>query len=58
MAFAPVKKARTDFIVEKAVEAAEQCGGLSVPEVAEPVALGAMLDRWDPGRRILRNNFV
>ena len=81
--FAPVKKARTDFIAEKAcemgcrrllpvftrftnservnidrlaahcVEAAEQCGLLSVPEVAEPVALDALLDGWDPGRRIL-----
>jgi len=81
--FAPVKKARTDFIVEKAaelgcrrlvpvftrftnsdrvnvarlrvhgVEAAEQCGRLSVPEVAEPVALGALLGDWDPARRLL-----
>ncbi len=81
--FAPVKKARTDFIVEKAVEmgasrlvpvmtrytntervklerlranaveAAEQCGRLDVPEVAEPVALGALLDGWDPARRLM-----
>ena len=80
--FAPVKKARTDFIAEKAcemgcrrlvpiftrhtnservkverlrahaVEAAEQCGLLSVPEVAEPVALDRLLDGWDPARRI------
>lgn len=81
--FAPVKKARTDFIAEKAtemgcrrlapvftrftnserinagrlrahaVEAAEQCGILSVPEVAEPVRLDAALLAWDPGRRLL-----
>ena len=83
LAFAPVKKARTDFIAEKAaelgcrrvipvftrftnservnadrlrahgVEAAEQCGLLSVPEVAEPVSLAALLDGWGPARRIL-----
>ncbi|MFB2594063.1 16S rRNA (uracil(1498)-N(3))-methyltransferase [Paracoccus sp. p4-l81] len=81
--FAPIKKARTDFIVEKAaemgaarivpvqtdftnaerirqdrlqahaVEAAEQCGGTFVPEVAELVPLPRLLDRWDTGRRIL-----
>ncbi|MEO0819187.1 MAG: 16S rRNA (uracil(1498)-N(3))-methyltransferase [Pseudomonadota bacterium] len=81
--FAPVKKARTDFIVEKAtelgcrriqpvftrrtnaervrpdrlqahaVEAAEQCGLVFVPEIAEPVALARLLERWDPARRIL-----
>ncbi len=81
--FAPVKKARTDFIVEKAVElgvarilpvltdytnaerfrrdkaeahvceAAEQCGRLSLPGVADPVPLARMLAGWDPARRIL-----
>jgi len=81
--FAPIKKARTDFIVEKAaemgaarivpvmseftnagriqrdrlqahaVEAAEQCGGTYVPEVAEAHKLGRLLDSWDPARRIL-----
>jgi 16S rRNA (uracil1498-N3)-methyltransferase len=83
LAFAPVKKARTDFIAEKAaelgcrrvvpvftrftnservnidrlrahgIEAAEQCGLLSAPEVAEPVTLAALLDGWDPARRIM-----
>ncbi|HUF88241.1 MAG TPA: 16S rRNA (uracil(1498)-N(3))-methyltransferase [Thermohalobaculum sp.] len=73
LAFAPVKKARTDFIVEKAtelgcrrivpvltrhtqaervntarlrahaVEAAEQSGRLTVPEVAGPVTLAGLL---------------
>ncbi|MEM7671449.1 MAG: 16S rRNA (uracil(1498)-N(3))-methyltransferase [Pseudomonadota bacterium] len=73
LAFAPVKKARTDFIAEKAcelgcrrvvpvftdhtnservnvarlrahaVEAAEQCGLLTVPEIAEPCALAQLL---------------
>lgn len=81
--FAPIKKARTDFIVEKAaelgaaricpvrtertqservradrlrahaVEAAEQCGGTFVPEVAEMAPLGAVLDAWDPARRLV-----
>jgi 16S rRNA (uracil1498-N3)-methyltransferase len=83
LVFAPVKKARTDFIVEKAaelgaarilpaftrftnservnrerlqalaVEAAEQCGRLSVAEVAEPDRLDRLLDGWNPARRIL-----
>jgi 16S rRNA (uracil1498-N3)-methyltransferase len=81
--FAPIKKARTDFIVEKAVEmgvarilpvltdytnaervrvdrlqahvieAAEQCGAVYVPEVAEPVKLGRVLDGWDHARRVM-----
>jgi 16S rRNA (uracil1498-N3)-methyltransferase len=81
--FAPVKKARTDFIIEKAVElgvarilpvltgftnaerfrrdkaeahvreAAEQCGRLSLPAVADPVPLARLLSGWDPARRIL-----
>lgn len=81
--FAPVKKARTDFIVEKAVElgasrlvpvatdytnserlrrdkaeahvreAAEQCGALSLPEVAEMTPLTRLLADWPKDRRIL-----
>ncbi len=81
--FAPIKKARTDFIVEKAtemgaaricpvqtdftnserirqdrlqahaVEAAEQCGGTYVPPVEDLQKLPALLDGWDPARRIL-----
>lgn len=81
--FAPIKKARTDFIVEKAaemgaarilpvqtdhtnserirqdrlqahaVEAAEQCGGTFVPEVADLAPLSRLLDGWDGTRRIL-----
>ena len=81
--FAPIKKARTDFIVEKAaemgarrivpvlteytnserirqdrlqahaVEAAEQCGGVFVPEVAEAVKLSRLLDRWDKTRQLM-----
>ena len=81
--FAPIKKARTDFIVEKAtemgaarilpiqtrytnserinldrlqahaVEAAEQCGGTYVPQVAPLVRFEKMLDEWDPERRLM-----
>lgn len=81
--FAPVKKARTDMIVEKAVElgaarlvpvatdytnserlrrdkaeahvreAAEQCGALSLPGVAEMVPLARLLADWSADRRIL-----
>lgn len=81
--FAPIKKARTDFIVEKAaemgaarilpvqtqhtnadrirqdrlqahaMEAAEQCGGTFVPEVAELAPLDKVLAGWDHARRIL-----
>jgi len=83
LCFAPVKKARTDFIAEKAcemgcrrlvavftqhtnservnierlqahaVEAAEQCGLMSVPEVSEPVGLMKLLEAWPRGRQIL-----
>lgn len=81
--FAPLKKARTDFAVEKAVElgaarivpvlteftnaervrrdrlqthaveAAEQCGATYVPEVADAVKLGGLLDGWDATRRLV-----
>lgn len=81
--FAPIKKARTDFIVEKAVElgcarvlpvqtqhtnserirqdrlqahaveAAEQCGGTTVPEVAALQTLDKVLATWPSDRRIL-----
>jgi 16S rRNA (uracil1498-N3)-methyltransferase len=36
-----------------AIEAAEQCGLLSVPELREPVALTRLLDQWPRARRIL-----
>lgn len=81
--FAPIKKARTDFIVEKAaemgamrivpvnteytnsdrirrdrlqahaVEAAEQCGGTYVPEVADLCRLDRLLADWPEDRQIL-----
>ena len=81
--FAPIKKARTDFIVEKAaelgaaricpiqtdhtnserirrdrlqahaIEAAEQCGGTCVPEVADLQRLDHVLANWPAGRHLL-----
>jgi len=81
--FAPIKKARTDFIVEKAaemgaarilpvqteftnserirqdrlqahaVEAAEQCGGTFVPEVADLQKLDRVLDAWPQDRHLM-----
>ncbi|MCI2399595.1 16S rRNA (uracil(1498)-N(3))-methyltransferase [Aliiroseovarius subalbicans] len=83
LCFAPIKKARTDFIVEKAaemgaariqpmqteftnserirrdrlqahaVEAAEQCGGTFVPEVAELQKLDRLLADWPKDRQIM-----
>lgn len=81
--FAPLKKGRLDYMVQKAVEmgvgtlqpviteftqntklnldrirsnvaeAAEQCGILSIAEVAEPVKLETLLQSWDSERTII-----
>jgi 16S rRNA (uracil1498-N3)-methyltransferase len=81
--FAPLKRARLDYMVQKAtemgvaklvpvltrhtvaervnlermranaIEAAEQCGILSVPDVAEPAKLGAVLAGWDARRPLI-----
>jgi 16S rRNA (uracil1498-N3)-methyltransferase len=78
--FAPLKQARLDYLVQKAVElgvsrlvpvltrhgqvarvnsgrvranaieAAEQCGILNLPEIAAPVALTRLLAEWVPDR--------
>ncbi|WP_299623986.1 16S rRNA (uracil(1498)-N(3))-methyltransferase [Pelagibius sp.] len=83
LVFAPIKRARIDFIAEKATElgcallqpvmtrftavsrvneerlaanareAAEQCERLSVPEVRPTRSLGAVLDGWPEGRRLI-----
>ena len=77
--FAPLKQARQDYVIEKAVEmgagrlrpvltrhgqvarvnhdrleahaveAAEQCGILSIPVIDEPAPLAALLDGWREG---------
>lgn len=84
--FAPLKQARLDYMVQKAVEmgvgrlspvitrrtqvtrlneerlranaieAAEQCGILTIPEIRPPRPLAAVLDAWpveEPGRHIV-----
>lgn len=81
--FAPLKQARLDYTVQKAVEmgagsirpvlthhtqsgrinvhrlrrnaieAAEQCGVLAVPECQEPARLAPLLQDWDPQRRLI-----
>jgi 16S rRNA (uracil1498-N3)-methyltransferase len=81
--FAPLKRARLDYMVQKAtelgvarlrpvmtqftnaerinlermranaVEAAEQCGILRIPEVAAPEKLGRVIESWDPARRLV-----
>ena len=83
LVFAPIKRARIDFVAQKAtelgvsalwpvftrhtavtrvneerlaanaVEAAEQCGRLTVPRVLAPATLEAALDAWPDERRIL-----
>jgi len=82
LAFAPLKKTATDFVIEKAtelgasrllpiftrrtatarvnadrlraraVEAAEQCERLSVPDVADAIPLDRLLAGWPAGRRL------
>jgi 16S rRNA (uracil1498-N3)-methyltransferase len=42
-----------DRLQANVVEAAEQCGILSVPEVASPKRLGDLLDTWPEDRRII-----
>ncbi len=83
LAFAPLKKARMDVLIEKAtelgaaalwpvftrrtvagrvntnrlraqaIEAAEQCERLTVPEIRDPLALDAFLDAWPPARPLI-----
>jgi 16S rRNA (uracil1498-N3)-methyltransferase len=82
LAFAPVKRTQTDWLVEKAtelgaaklipvmtrrtvaervrldrlesiaIEAAEQCGRIRLPEIAEPLPLSRFLASRDPARRL------
>jgi len=81
--FAPLKRARLDYMVQKAtemgvsrlrpiftrrttpdringarmranaIEAAEQCGILRVPDVLDAETLASAMARWDPGRRLI-----
>jgi 16S rRNA (uracil1498-N3)-methyltransferase len=44
---------RVDRLTAIATEAAEQTGRLDVPQIAAPEKLEAILDAWDPGRRLM-----
>ncbi|MCO5063337.1 MAG: 16S rRNA (uracil(1498)-N(3))-methyltransferase [Rhizobiaceae bacterium] len=46
-------KASTERMRANAVEAAEQCGILAIPEVAEPVKLDHLLENWPANRRLV-----
>jgi 16S rRNA (uracil1498-N3)-methyltransferase len=48
-----VAKAGTDRLKANAIEAAEQCGILAVPEVAEPLKLDRLLAGWEKDRRLI-----
>jgi len=49
----PGSRIRAERLRKTAIEAAEQCERLSVPRVAEPVALAALLTDWPADRRLL-----
>lgn len=81
--FAPLKRSRLDYMVQKtvemgvarlrpaltrrtiaervnldrmranAIEAAEQCGTLNVPEIHPPARLDSILAAWDPARQLV-----
>ncbi|WND03129.1 16S rRNA (uracil(1498)-N(3))-methyltransferase [Temperatibacter marinus] len=83
LVFAPIKKARIDFMAQKAtelgaskliplltartntdrvkvdrlalnaIEAAEQCERLNVPEVTEPIKFKTLMEEWPSERRIM-----
>ena len=45
-----VDRLNTERLRAHMIEAAEQCGRTAVPELAEPVKLGALLRDWPPAR--------
>jgi 16S rRNA (uracil1498-N3)-methyltransferase len=46
-------RARVERLTAIATEAAEQTGRLDVPQIAEPLKLGKLIDGWEAGRRLL-----
>ncbi len=48
-----VRRVNVDRIRANAIEAAEQCGILSIPQCREPVGLGELLDGWPADRAIV-----
>jgi 16S rRNA (uracil1498-N3)-methyltransferase len=54
--YAQVNRVNTERMEANAIEAAEQCGLLSIPQIDEPVSLFQRLETWparEPGRRII-----
>ena len=51
--FTNAQRIRQDRLQAHALEAAEQCLGTYVPEVADLVALRRLMAGWDPARRVL-----
>jgi len=47
------ERVKTERLHANAVEAAEQCGLLWVPEIREPVSLDALLRSWPAGRTLI-----
>ena len=47
------ERVKTERLIANAIEAAEQCGILRVPEVWEPEPLGKVLDGWDAARLLI-----
>ncbi|MDP3403166.1 MAG: 16S rRNA (uracil(1498)-N(3))-methyltransferase [Brevundimonas sp.] len=48
-----VEHVRLDRLDAIAIEAAEQTGRLDVPAIEDPQKLDALLDDWEPGRRLM-----
>lgn len=48
-----MSKIGTERLQANAIEAAEQCGILALPQVREPVKLDRLLADWDPERRLI-----
>ena len=48
-----VSRVNTERLRANVIEAAEQCGRLSLPEVGEPLTLPAAFGEWPAGRRLL-----
>lgn len=48
-----VPKLGTDRVKANAIEAAEQCGVLAIPECRDAVRFDRLLEQWDPSRRLI-----
>jgi 16S rRNA (uracil1498-N3)-methyltransferase len=47
------ERVKTDRLLANAIEAAEQCGILRVPEICEPEKLSSLLSAWDEQRLLI-----